>query len=68
MAIRPLAFGVRLHDKRRGRTVVVQQDRRDPGRYRVEDSRRGGATQRREHASLAGALRDLAGRWRQRLH
>jgi hypothetical protein len=68
MAIRPLAFGVRLHDKGRGRTVRVLQDRRDPGRYRVEDSRKGGKTQQREHSSLSGALRDLAGSWRKRLH
>ena len=68
MATRPLAFGVRLRDKETGRTVRVLQDRRDPRHYRVEDSRRGGKTQRREHASLAGALSDLASSWRKRLH
>ncbi|MBW2494442.1 MAG: hypothetical protein JRE43_06790 [Deltaproteobacteria bacterium] len=68
MACRPFAFGVRLRDKGRGRTVRVLQDRRDPSRYRVEDSRRGGKTQRREHGSLAGALSDLASSWRKRLH
>ena len=68
MATRPLAFGVRLRDKGRGRTVRVLQDRRDPRRYRVEDSRRDGATQRREHGSLGAALRDLASSWRKRLH
>jgi hypothetical protein len=68
MATRPLAFGVRLHDKGRGRTVRVLQDRRDPSRYRVEDSRKGGKTQQREYSSLSGALRDLAGSWRKRLH
>ena len=68
MATRPLAFGVRLRDRGRGRTVRVLQDRRDPRRYRVEDSRKGGVTQRREHGSLAGALSDLASSWRKRLH
>ncbi len=66
MATRPLAFGVRLRDK--GRTVRLLQDRRDPHRYRVEESREGGKTQRREHDSLSGALRDLASSWRKRLH
>jgi hypothetical protein len=68
MATRPLAFGVRMNDKRRGRTVRVLQSQRDPRRYLVEDSRRGSQTQQREHASLSGALRDLARTWRQRLH
>ncbi len=68
MASRPLAFGVRLRDTRMGRTVRVLQDRRDPRRYRVEDTRKGGAIQRREHGSLSGALRDLASSWRKRLH
>jgi hypothetical protein len=66
MATRPLAFGVRMRDK--SRTVRVLQDRRDPSRYRVEDSRKGGKTQQREHGSLSGALRDLASSWRKRLH
>ncbi len=68
MATRPLAFGVRLRDKGRGRTIHVLQDRRDPRRYRVEDSRKGGKTEQREHDSLSGALRDLASSWRKRLH
>jgi hypothetical protein len=68
MATRPLAFGVRLRDKGRGRTVRVLQDQRDPRRYRVEDSRKGAKTQQREHGSLAGALSDLASSWRKRLH
>lgn len=68
MASRPLAFGVRLRDTRRGRTVRVLQDRRDPRRYRVEDTRDGGAARKRVHGSLAGALRDLAASWRKRLH
>jgi hypothetical protein len=68
MATRPLAFGVRMNDRRRGRKLRVLQSQRDPQRYLVEDSRRGGATERREHASLSGALRDLARTWRGRLH
>jgi hypothetical protein len=68
MATRPLAFGVKLRDRGRGRTVRVLQDQRDPRRYRVEDSRNGSKTQQREHGSLAGALSDLASSWRKRLH
>ena len=68
MATRPLAFGVRLRDKEKGRTIRVLQDQRDPRRYRVEDSRKGGKIQQREHSSLAGALSDLASSWRKRLH
>ena len=68
MATRPLAFGVKLRDKKSGRTVRVLQDRRDPRCYRVEDSRKGRKTQQREHSSLAGALSDLASSWRNRLH
>lgn len=66
MSVRPLAFGVRLRDK--GRTVRVRPHDRKPQRYVVEDSRDGGKTRRREHASLSGALRDLASTWRGRLH
>jgi hypothetical protein len=66
MAIRPLAFGVRLRDQ--GRTLKVRQQRSQPGRYVVEDSRSGRDTRHRDHASLAGALRDLAATWRGRLH
>jgi len=68
MATRPLAFGVKLRDKKSGRTVRVLQDQRDPRRYRVEESRGSGKTQRRDHGSLAGALGDLAASWRKRLH
>ena len=68
MATRPLAFGVKLRDKKSGRTVRVLQDRRDSRRYRVEESRKCGKTQQREHGSLAGALSDLASSWRKRLH
>lgn len=66
MAVRPLAFGARLSD--RGRSVRVRQSGADPRRYVVEDSRSDRETRRRDHASLQGALRDLARTWRSRLH
>jgi hypothetical protein len=66
MATRPLAFGVRF--RHQGRTVQVRADARDPRRYVVEHSRRRGAAERREHGSLASALRDFARLWRGRLH
>lgn len=66
MAIRPLAFGARLRDK--GRTVSVRINDRDARRYVVEDSGKGRQTKRRDHASLGGALKDLAKTWRGRLH
>jgi hypothetical protein len=34
----------------------------------IEDTRSGGETRRRDHPSLAGALRDFASTWRHRLH
>lgn len=68
MALRPLAFGVRMNDKSRGRSVRVLQSQRDPRRYRVEEARQGGRTRQREHDSLSGALRDLARTWRGRLN
>ncbi len=68
MAARSFAFGVRLRDKNRGRTVRVLQDRRDPSRYRIEDSGLGRQAREREHGSLCDVLRDLAATWRQRLH
>ena len=68
MAARSFAFGVRLRDKNSGRTVRVLQDRRDPSRYRIEDSGPGRQAREREHGSLCGVLRDLAATWRQRLH
>ncbi len=66
MATRPLAFGLRFRDK--GRTLRVRPHERRPHRYVIEDSRGGGATRRREHPSLSGALRDFATTWRHRLH
>ena len=66
MATRPLAFGLRFRDK--GRTLRVRAHEARPKRYVIEDCRGGGETRRREHASLAGALRDFATTWRHRLH
>jgi hypothetical protein len=63
MAGRPLAFGIRFRDK--GRTLRVQGSQRG---YLVEDARGGRPTRRRDHASLASALRDFAATWRGRLH
>lgn len=66
MAVRPLAFGVRYRD--RGRTLAVRSAAGESKRYVVEVERRGAQTRRREHASLASALRDFARSWRERLH
>jgi hypothetical protein len=66
MAVRPFAFGVRYRD--RGRTLAVRSTARGSQRYVVEVERRGQKTRRREHGSLASALRDFAQSWRERLH
>jgi len=66
MAVRPLAFGVRLREK--GRTVRVRDEGKGKRRYVVEDQRVGRAARSRGHASLHDALRDLAATWRSRLH
>ena len=66
MAVRPFTFGIRLRDG--DRTVRVHSRSRDASRYVVEDSRSRGRTRRREHESLASALRDAASTWRGRLH
>jgi hypothetical protein len=66
MASRPLAFGVRFREK--GRTLRVQAREGGRRRYLIEDSRDGGRTRRREHASLPDALRDFAATWRGRLN
>ena len=66
MAVRPLAFGVRL--RQLGRSVSLRQNQQHAGRWVVEDSRPRRKQRRREHATLAGALHDLAQAWRERLH
>ena len=65
MALRPLAFGLRLRDG--DRTVRVRLDG-DRSRYVVEDTRVGSPTKRRKHASAQGAVKDAAQTWRSRLH
>ena len=66
MAVRTLAFGVRMRD--RGRTVSLKTQAGGRHRYVVEDSRGGRKARRREHPSLSDALRDLAATWRHRLN
>jgi len=66
MAIRPVAFGVRLRDK--GRTLSVRHQSHNPKTYLVVDAREGRETRRRRHASLVEALSDAAASWRKRLH
>ena len=66
MERRPLAFGIRFRDK--GRTLRVRGiEGRETG-YVVEDARGGRQTLRRDHTTLASALRDFAATWRGRLH
>jgi len=66
MATRPLAFGVRFHDK--GRTLRVRGTHGSERGFVVEDARGGRPVRRRAHGSLAAALRDFAATWRSRLH
>ena len=66
MALRPLAFSVRLRDK--GRTLRVHNDPEDPGRYIIEDERGEDDTRVRSHASLPAAIQDAASTWRRRLN
>ena len=66
MAVRPLVFGARL--RHGDRTLRVRRRERDEKGYVIEDGRARRGTQRRDHVSLEGALRDLAKTWRARLH
>jgi hypothetical protein len=66
MAVRPLAFGIRLRDK--GRTLRVHNDPNDPSLYVIEDVREGEETRVRWHRELPEAVRDAASTWRKRLH
>jgi hypothetical protein len=66
MALRPLAFSVRLREK--GRTLQVRNDPKNGDRYVVEDSRLGEAKRVRRHPSAAEAVKDAASSWRKRLH
>ena len=65
MARRPLAFGARF---RAGDRTLRVRARGSRDGYVVEDARRGRGTSRRDHVSLAGALRDFAKAWRDRLN
>jgi len=65
MAVRPLAFGIRMRDK--SRTVRVRHTK-DAKSYVVEDSNGKGNKRTREHATLQGAVKDLASTWRGRLN
>jgi hypothetical protein len=65
MATRPLAFGIKLRDRSRGKTVRVHGSR---GRYTVEDEHASGIRRQRAHPSLGDAIRDAASAWRRRLH
>jgi hypothetical protein len=66
MALRPLAFSVRLRDG--GRTLRIQNDPRDPTHYILEDERDGEKTRVRSHSSASDAVKDAASTWRKRLH
>jgi hypothetical protein len=68
MALRPLAFSVRLRDKEKGRTLRVQNDPQDSKRFVLEDLREGEETRIRNFASLPDAMRAAASTWRRRLH
>jgi len=68
MALRPLAFSVRLRDKDKGRTLRVQNDPQNAGRFVLEDVREGEQTRVRSFASLPDAVHDAASTWRKRLH
>ena len=66
MALRALAFSVRLRDN--GRTLRIQNDPKSPGRYQLEDERDGETHAVRQFATAADAVRDAASIWRKRLH
>lgn len=66
MALRPLAFGIRLRDG--GRTLRVRNDPQDPRRFLLEDVREGEAPRVRRHESASDAVRDAASIWRRRLN
>ena len=66
MALRPLAFSVRLRDK--GRTLRIHNDPQQPSRYVLEDTREGEEKRVRHHGSLPEAVQDAASTWRKRLH
>jgi hypothetical protein len=68
MALRPLAFSVRLRDKERGRTLRIRSESSDGNAFVLEDARDNGETRVRHHESASDAVRDAAQTWRKRLH
>ena len=68
MALRPLAFSVRLSDKEKGRTLRVHNDPQDMRRFVLEDARAGEPPRIRRFTSLPDAVQDAASTWRKRLH
>ena len=68
MAKKPVAFGVRLRDPERSRTLKIRAKGGSSSRYVIEDERAGEKTRRHEHASLGDAIRKGASIWRHRLH
>ncbi len=67
MATRPFAFGVRLRDPARGRTLRIHRDARRADLYVVEDEGPG-EVERRACASAAEAVHEVAEIWRGRLN
>jgi len=67
MAIRPFAFGVRLRDPARNRTLAVRRDAERSDRWLVEDDAPGG-TVRASFDSAPSAVREVARLWRSRLN
>ena len=65
MAIRPFAFGVRMRDK--SHTVRVIQTQSPKG-YVVQDTDTKRKPRTRKHATLEGAMKDVASLWRSRLN
>jgi hypothetical protein len=68
MALRPLAFSIRLRDKEKGRTLRVQNDPENAKRFLLEDERDGEETRVQSFSSLPDAVQDAAAIWRKRLH
>lgn len=67
MATRAFAFGVRLRDPARGRTLRVRRDARRADVYLIEDEGPGDV-ERRACGSAAEAVREVARLWRGRLN
>lgn len=68
MACRPFAFGVRLRDVERARTLNIRKMAEGDDRYLVEDERPGEPARRAEHESLTDAIAAGARIWRHRLN